>query len=87
MKQEPVGADHRDHAWKDVVTDAMSESNTERLKEKIAAAETAIFERLQALAAKNSHSQSAEVLELRKASEALLALKTDVLRFPDWRQP
>jgi hypothetical protein len=57
------------------------------LKEKIAAAETAIFERLQALAAKNSHSQSAEVLELRKASEALLALKTDVLRFPDWRQP
>jgi hypothetical protein len=83
--QQPDGADHGDHSWQNVVADAMSESNPERLHDKIAAAETAIFERLQALAT-NSHSHSAEVLALHKASEALLALKTDVLKFPHWRQ-
>lgn len=85
MTREPDSADHRDHAWKDIVAEAMSESNPKTLPGKIAAAEAAIFDRLQVLATK-SDSQSAEVRELREASEAILALKTNVLKFPYWRQ-
>ena len=84
MTHEPIGTGRRDHAWKNVVADAVAESNPKMLQEKIAVAEAAIFERLQALAG-NSHPQSAEVRELGEASAALLALKTDVLKFPDWR--
>jgi hypothetical protein len=86
LTHQPVGADHRGHAWRTFVADAMSETNPEKLRDKIAAAEAAVFDRLQALAA-NSTSQPAEVGELREASETLLALKTSVLKFPDWRQP
>jgi hypothetical protein len=85
LTRKPVSADHRDHAWKETVAEAMSESNPENLPAKIAAAEAAIFERLQVLVTK-SDSRSAEVRELREASQALLALKTNVLKFPDWRQ-
>lgn len=84
MTREPIGTGRRDHAWKNLVADAVAESSPKMLQEKIALAEAAIFERLQALAA-NSHPQSAEIRELREASAALLALKTDVLKFPDWR--
>jgi len=84
LTHEPIGTGHRDHAWKNLVAEAVAESIPKKLQEKIAVAEAAIFERLQALAA-NSHPHSAEIRELREASAALLALKTDVLRFPDWR--
>ena len=75
----------RDRNWKEMVAEAMAESNPATLPEKIATAESAIFERLQTLAT-NSYSESVEVRELHEASNALLALKTSVLKFPDWRQ-
>jgi hypothetical protein len=84
LTHEPIDTGRRDHSWKNLVADAVAESSPKKLQEKIAVAEAAIFERSQALAA-NSHPQSAEVRELREASATLLALKTNVLKFPDWR--
>lgn len=76
---------HRGHSWKVAVAEALSEPSRDNLSGRIAAAEAAVFERLQALAT-NSLAPLAEVRELCKASEALLALKTDVLKFPHWRE-
>ena len=77
-------AEHGQMSWRDVFTAAMAEKDPQKLNDKVAAAEAAIFERLQHLT-QNSHSGE-ERLALREASEALLALKTEVLKFPDWRQ-
>lgn len=81
---------HRGHNWKVADAEVLSEPSREKLSDRIAAAEiaaaeAAVFERLQALAT-NSLAPLPEVHELCKASEALLALKTDVLKFPQWRQ-
>lgn len=76
---------HRGHNWKVADAEVLSEPSREKLSDRIAAAEAAVFERLQALAT-NSVAPLPEVHELCKASEALLALKTDVLKFPQWRQ-
>ena len=85
LTHEPVRPDARDRAWKSVVAEAMAESDPEKLQKKLGVAEAVIFERLQVLSAK-SQPQSAEIRELREASDALLALKTAVLKFPHWRQ-
>jgi hypothetical protein len=74
-------AGHRGNNWKVAVADALSEPSREKLSERIAAAEAAVFERLQVVAT-NFLAPLPEVRELCKASQALLALKTDVLKFP-----
>lgn len=81
---EPIGTDHLGPHWKEMVAEAVSETDPQQLREKVAAAEAAIFQRLQRLA--NSKGSHTEMRELRAASDRLLALKTDVLKFPDWRE-
>ena len=76
---------HKLYPWSQVFSDAVKEKSPQALREKIAAAETAIFNRLQDLA--RSNGAEAETIALREASDILLSLKTDVLKFPDWRQP
>jgi hypothetical protein len=69
--------------WQSIVQAAQVETNPEQLKQKIGEAEAALFHRLQAL------QQNPEAVEernaLQDASNTLLALKRDVLKYPDWR--
>ena len=71
------------YAWSQTFSEAVKETDPHKLHEKVAAAEAAIFHRLQDLAEANGAER--EIMALRKATDALLSLKTDVLRFPDWR--
>ena len=64
--------------------DALDEKNLAKLGEKVAVAEAAIFQRLQELT--KEADSSSERFELRQAAEKLLALKTDTLNFPRWRE-
>jgi hypothetical protein len=82
---ELIGTDHLGPHWKEMVAEAVSETDPRQLREKVAAAEAAIFQRLQRLATSSKGSQT-EMRELRAASDRLLALKTDVLKFPGWRE-
>jgi hypothetical protein len=61
--------------------EALLEQDPERLKQKVAEAEVAVFLRLQDLA----QDSPAERHALQDASEALLALKRDTLKFPHWK--
>lgn len=80
-----LGPDQNIYAWSQTFSEAVIEKDPQKLQEKVSAAEAAIFHRLQDLA--QSDGAEAETIALRKASEILLSLKTDVLKFPDWRQP
>lgn len=82
---EPIGTDHLGTHWKEMVAEVVSETDPQQLREKVAAAEAAIFQRLQRLAM-NSGGSHTEMRELRAASDRLFALKTDVLKFPDWSE-
>jgi hypothetical protein len=77
--------DHKLYAWSPTFSQAVKEKDPQKLQEKVAAAEAAIFNRLQDLAQGNG--AEIEIIALREASNIILSLKTDVLRFPDWRQP
>jgi hypothetical protein len=77
--------DHKLYAWSQTFSQAVKEKDPQKLQEKVAAAEAAIFNRLQDLAQGNG--AEIEIIALREASNIILSLKTDVLRFPDWRQP
>jgi hypothetical protein len=69
--------------WQAIVHEAVVELDLDKLRAKITEAESAIFNRLQALG------QTAEGTEernaLQDASNTLLTLKREVLKFPDWR--
>jgi len=80
-----LGPDYKPYTWSQTFSDAIEEKDPQKLQEKVAAAEAAIFSRLQGLA--RSNGAEAEIIALRKASDTLLSMKTDVLKFPDWRQP
>ena len=71
------------HVWRAIYANAVAEKNPEKLREKVTAAETAIFQRLQELTQESD--SSGERSDLQKAAEALLALKTNTLKFPRWR--
>lgn len=73
------------YAWSLTFSEALKEKDPQKLQKKVAAAEAAIFTRLQDLTQANG--AETEIIALREASNTLLSLKTDVLRFPDWRQP
>jgi hypothetical protein len=77
--------EHKLYVWSQTFSEAVTEEDPQKLREKVSAAEAAIFHRLQDLA--QSDGAEAEIIALRKASDILLSLKTDVLKFPDWRQP
>lgn len=63
--------------------EALVEQDPEKLTERVAEAEAAVFLRLQDLA--RVQESSAERLALHDASEALLILKRDGLKFPHWK--
>lgn len=69
--------------WKKILQEALVETNSDKLKVKVAEAEATIFQRLQSLG------QGPETLEERRAlqdaSNTLLSLKREVLKFPDCR--
>ena len=71
------------YSWSQTFSEAVNEKDPGKLREKVAAAETAIFNRLQALTEGDA---GIELMALREASRTLLSLKTRVLQFPDWRQ-
>jgi len=69
--------------WQKTLQEAMVEPNPDKLKERVAEAEAAIFLRLQALA--QSPNGAVEKQALQDASQLLLSLKREALKFPDWR--
>lgn len=79
---ENLGYDHNQSGWKKLVQEALVEVNPDKLKDKVSEAEAAIFERLQAL--ERSSESAEEMHALQDASNTLLVLKREVLKFPDW---
>lgn len=71
------------YEWQKSVRDALLELNPDVLKQKVADAEAAIFERLQALAKAGGTSEERQALE--DAVNSLRVLKREMLKFPDWR--
>jgi len=80
---ENAASDYNQLEWKKLVQQALVEVNPEKLKEKVSDAEAAIFQRLQAL--ERSSDSSAERHALQDASNTLLMLKREVLKYPDWK--
>ena len=73
-------ASHAGSEWRQLLNEAMGEVATDKLKLKVADAEAAIFQRLQALGTSDDEEQ----LVLQDASALLLTLKKNVLGFADW---
>jgi hypothetical protein len=80
---ESAASDFNQSEWKKLVQQALVEANPDKLKEKVADAESAIFQRLQAL--ERSAESSVERHALQDASNTLLVLKREVLKYPDWK--
>ena len=74
------------YEWQKLVRDALLELDPKALPQKVANAESAIFERLQALAKVDApNSDDAEERQaLQDAVNSLRVLKREVLKFPDW---
>lgn len=79
---ENLGSDGNTREWTKIFQEALVEVNPERLKEKIVESEAAIFQRLQAL--QSAPDNVEELRALQDASNTLLVLKREVLKFPDW---
>ena len=74
--------------WRSAVQAAVDESNSEKLLERVHAAEIAIFNRLQELATDTdpASSRHTEREALDNALETLRLIKRDRLGFPDWKK-
>ena len=70
--------------WQNEYQAALLELDTEKLRGRVAAAETAIFNRLQAISQGSNHTAERQAIEDALAS--LRALKRDNLGFPDWEK-
>src|SRR5205823_8734788 len=68
--------------WQHEYQAALLELDTEKLRERVAAAETAIFNRLQAISQGSNHTAERQAIE--DAFASLRVLKRDNLGFPDW---
>jgi hypothetical protein len=68
--------------WQHEYQAALLELDNEKLRERVAAAETAIFNRLQAISQGSNNTAERQALEDALAS--LRVLKRDNLGFPDW---
>jgi len=80
---EKSGSQPNRFEWQSVVQQALVELDPEKLRAKIAEAESLIFVRLQAIG--QDVSKNEEKNALHDASNTLLTLKREVLKFPDWR--
>lgn len=69
-------------SWQKCCQEALIELDREKLKEKVAAAEAMVFQRLQELA--HRADAQAERQALLDVTSSLRFLKRDVLKFPDW---
>ena len=69
--------------WQHLIQEALVELDPEKLRAKIAEAESAIFNRLQGLGRDAGGGEERNALQ--DASNTLLALKREVLKYPDWR--
>jgi hypothetical protein len=76
--------DQNKFAWQRIIHEALVELDPEKLKGKVAKAEAVIFERMQDLGPGADHADERHALQ--DASNSLLTLKKEVLKFPDWRQ-
>jgi hypothetical protein len=70
--------------WQNEFQAAMLELNREKLPERVTAAETAIFKRLQALSQSPDNNSERQAIEDALAS--LRSLKRNELGFPDWEK-
>lgn len=70
--------------WQNDYEAALAEPDRERLAERVAAAETAIFIRLQTIS--QSADNRAERQAIENAAAILRVLKRDKLGFPDWEK-
>lgn len=75
-------AKHRSGKWRELVQDALSESNPEMLPEKIAFADMAVWQRMEQIKAKLGAETAAERDALDDALRSLAYLKQ--LHFPGW---
>lgn len=71
---------HNNFEWQKPLYEALAEANPDKLTEKVAEAEGVIFPRFQSL--EQSSDGTEERRALHDASNILLALKREVLRFP-----
>jgi len=70
-------------SWQGVIQEALVEVDPEKLRAKISEAESVIFDRLQRVGQDSERAEERDAL--RDASNTLLTLKKEVLKFPDWR--
>jgi hypothetical protein len=70
--------------WQTKYEAALLELDREKLSERVAAAEAAIYERLQKISGKSDHQTERQAIE--DALSALRVLKRDKLGFPDWEK-
>ena len=70
-------------SWQKCCQEALIELDREKLKEKVAAAEAMVFQRLQEIADRTD--AQAERQALMDVTSSLRFLKRDVLKFPDWK--
>jgi hypothetical protein len=71
-------------AWQPEYQAALVEVDREKLKERVEAAETAIYKRLQQLSQNPDDSAERQVIE--DALHSLRVLKRNELGFPDWKR-
>jgi hypothetical protein len=80
--------DHQDDLeypdWQRPVQAALVELDKDKLKERVAAAEAAIFERQQAISQSCDHHAEREAIEYALAN--LRVVKREILGFPDWEK-
>jgi len=82
--KSPPSSEIRYPEWQPEYQAALLELDTEKLRERVAAAETAIFNRLQAIS--HSSDAHAERQAIEDALASLRVLKRDNLWFPDWEK-
>jgi hypothetical protein len=77
---EQLMSDFQYRSWQKPLQDAISEPDLQELAEKVALAETAIFQRVQELVSPDGDHESAAI---REACEELLKIQTQRLKWPD----
>lgn len=70
--------------WQRPLQAALVELDKDKLKERVAAAEAAIFERQQAISQSRNH--HAERQSMEYALGNLRVVKKEILEFPDWQR-
>ena len=70
--------------WQNLLLEALVELDTDKLKDRVAAAETAIFKRLQSISQTTDHQAERQAID--DALISLRFLKRNFLNFPDWEK-